>query len=282
MSSLSTGTTVLAGPTTQRWSLDSIEWPRLRRAAVADNESIFYMIAAASFVEATTDLYTRNLIDFFADDAEITGWLEAHWLPEELQHGQALRHYVRLAWPDFDWDGAYQKFLPEFTAQCADDGVEPTRTREMASRCIVEMGTSSYYRTLSRMTDEPVLSTLTQRIAEDEINHYKHFYRYLRKYQAREGQRRSGIVQALWNRMRMINGADSRIAVKHIYRALHPGQEFDERFYRKLRRGSRALIKPHFPHRMCMQMLLKPLGLGPQAHRIALPVVEAIARRVIP
>jgi hypothetical protein len=282
MSSLSTGITALADSPTPRWSLDSIEWPELRRDAVADNESIFYMIAAASFVEATTDLYTRNLIDFFADDAEITGWLEAHWLPEELQHGRALRRYVQLAWPDFDWDRVYEGFLPEFAAQCADDGVEPTRSREMASRCIVEMGTASYYRTLSRLTDDPVLSALTQRIAEDEISHYKHFYRYLRKYQAREGQRRGGIIRALWNRLRMIDGADSRIAVSHIYKALHPGQKFNERLYRKLRRRSRLLIKPYFPHRMCMQMLLKPLGLGHRTHRLALPVIEALARRVVP
>jgi hypothetical protein len=33
---------------------------------------------------------------------------------------------------------------------------------------------------------------------------------------------------------------------------------------------------------MCVQMLLKPLGLGPRAHRVALPVFEAIARRVVP
>lgn len=265
-----------------RWSLDSIDWPALQRAAVADNEAVFYLIAAASFVEATTDLYTENLLEYFAGDSEITAWLHAHWLPEELQHGQALRRYVQLAWPDFDWDGTYEKFQPEFAAQCADDGVEPTRTREMASRCVVEMGTASYYRTLSKMTADPVLSDLTRRIAEDEISHYKHFYRYLRKYQAREGEHRAGIVRALWNRLRMIDGADSRIAMRHIYLARHPGRPFDEPLFRELRRGSRALIQPHFPHRMCMQMLLKPLGLGPRAHRFALPMMEAISRRVVP
>ena len=282
MSSLSTRTIASTGAAQPRWTLDSIDWSTLRRDAVADNEAIFYLIAAASFIEATTDLYTQNLIDYFAGDDEITEWHAAHWLPEELQHGRALRRYVQLAWPDFDWDGVYEKFLPEFAVQCADDGVEPTRSREMASRCIVEMGTASYYRTLSRMTDDPVLSTLTQRIAEDEVSHYKHFYRYLRKYQAREGQGRGGILRALWNRIRMIDGADSRIALSHIYRARHPGQPFDERLYRELRRGSRTLIQPHFPHRMCMQMLLKPLGLGRWLHRLVLPVTEAVARRVVP
>ena len=152
----------------------------------------------------------------------------------------------------------------------------------MASRCIVEMGTASYYRTLSQMTDEPVLTRLTRQIAEDEINHYKHFYHYLKKYQVHERQHRRGIARALWNRLRMIDGADSRIAMSHIYRARHPGRPFDERIYRQFRRASRALIEPYFPHRMCIQMLLKPLGLGPRTHRVALPVCEAVARRVVP
>jgi hypothetical protein len=282
MSSVSTSTIASAGPAQPRWSLDSIDWAALRHDTVADNEAIFYLIAAASFVEATTHLYTRNLIDYFADDDEITAWLETHWLPEELQHGQALRRYVQLAWPDFDWDEVYRGYLPEFAAQCADDGVEPTRSREMASRCCVEMGTASYYRTLSRMTDDPVLSQLARHISEDEVSHYKHFYRYLKKYQAREGQRRGGIARALWNRLRMIDGADSRIAMSHIYRARHPGQPFDERLYRQLRRGARALIQPHFPHRMCVQMLLKPLGLGARTHRLALWATESLARRVVP
>jgi hypothetical protein len=282
MSSVSTSTTADTGPAQPRWSLDSIDWVSLHREAVADNEALFYLIAAASFVEATTDLYTQNLIDYFAADEEITAWLKAHWLPEELQHGRALRRYVQLAWPDFDWDGVYQRFLPEYTAQCADDGLEPTRAREMASRCCVEMGTASYYRTLSRMTDEPVLTQLARHIADDEVSHYKHFYKYLKKYQSREGERRGGIARALWNRLMMIDGADSRIAMGHIYRERHPGQPFDERLYRKIRRGARTLIQPHFPHRMCVQMLLKPLGLGRRVHSVALPVFEAVARRVVP
>jgi hypothetical protein len=282
MSLVSTSTTADIGPAQPRWSLDSIDWTSLCRETIAGNDALFYLIASASFVEATTDLYTQNLIDYFATDEEITAWLKAHWLPEELQHGRALRRYVQLAWPDFDWDGVYQRFLPEYSAQCADDGLEPTRAREMASRCCVEMGTAGYYRTLSRMTDEPVLTQLARHIADDEVNHYKHFYRYLKKYQASDGQRRGGIARALWNRLTMIDGADSRIAMSHIYRERNPGQPFDERLYRKIRRGARTLIQPHFPHRMCVQMLLKPLGLGRRAHSIALPVFEAVARRVVP
>jgi hypothetical protein len=282
MNSPSTAPICLSEAPQPRWSLDSIDWAALRPAAVYDNEMTFYLVSAASFIEATTDLYTRNLVEYFADDAEITEWLAAHWLPEELQHGHALRRYVELAWPEFDWDGVYRTFLPEFEAQCADDGVEPTRSREMASRCIVEMGTASYYRMLSRLTDDPVLTQLTRNISDDEINHYKHFYRFLRKYQAREGQHRVGIARALWNRLMMIDGNDTRIAMRHIYCARHPDRPFDEGIFRALRRDARAQIRPHFPHRMCVQMLLRPLDLPHPAQRLATLALETVAQRIVP
>jgi len=281
MTSLPIGTPAAASAQ-QRWTLDTIDWSALRHDVVAGNDAIFYLVAAASFIETTTDLYTRNLIDYFAADDEITSWLRQHWLPEELQHGRVLRRYVELAWPEFDWEGVYLRFLPEFAEQCREDGVEPTRSREMASRCIVEMGTASYYRTLSRITDDPVLTSIGKHISEDEVRHYKHFYRYLRKYQPRERQRRRGIGLALWNRLRMIDGADSRIAMRHIYLERNPGKPFDDRVYRKLRRGSRALIRPHFPHRMCVQMFLKPLGLGRWTHALAVPLFESLARQMVP
>lgn len=269
-------------PPQQRWSLDSIDWQAVPTNAACDDEALFYLVAAASFMEITTDLYTRNLIDQFADDDEIATWLDRHWLPEELQHGQALRRYVQLAWPDFDWDGVYRGFLQEFKAYCTVEGLEPTRSREMASRCIVEMGTASFYTALSRLSPNPVLATLARCIAEDEIRHYKHFYRYFRRIRAAENAGRIAILRALLHRLVMIDGEDSRVPMKHLYLSRHPGGHFDDRVYRRLRRGSSNLIRAHFPHRMCVRMLLKPLGLGARAHHIVAPMVETFARRIVP
>jgi rubrerythrin len=266
----------------QRWSLDSIDWRAIRQDTLGEPDALFYLVAAASFMESTTDRYTRNLIDQFSGDDEITSWLERHWLPEELQHGHALRRYVLIAWPNFAWDRVYESFLEEFSAFCCADGLEPTRTREMASRCVVETGTAGYYTTLSRISRDPVLATIARRIAEDEIRHYKHFYRYFRRYQQAEPASRRGIFAALSNRLRMTDGEDSVIALKHLYRSRHPGEEIDNSICRDLRRRSRQLIRPHFPYRMCVQMLLKPLGLGARARRIAVPIAETLARRVVP
>ena len=271
-----------ADPERRRWSLDSIDWRAINRDTGDAQDSLFYPVAAASFMESTTDRYTANLIDLFAGDDEITGWLEQHWLPEELQHGQALRRYVQIAWPEFQWDRVYQSFLEEFAAYCGADVLEPTRSREMASRCVVETGTAAFYTTLSRISPDPVLATIARRIADDEIRHYKHFYRYFLRYQRAEPASRPAIFGALVNRLRMIDGEDSAVAVKHLYAARHPGERFDDTICRDLRRRSRRLIKPSFPYRMCVQMLLKPLDLSAGARRIAVPMTERLARWIVP
>jgi fatty acid desaturase len=267
--------------TRQHWTLDDIPWQAIRRDAVAQHEGFFYLVAAASLMESATDLYTENLIDYFASDEEITSWLEKHWLPEELQHGQALRRYIEAAWPEFDWETVQRRFVEEFKPFC-DTALEPSRTLEMASRCVVETGTASYYRTLSRASPDPVLALLTGHIAADEVRHYKHFFRYFRKYCDVERPGRAAILPALWRRLRMTGGSDSFIVLKHVYGTRYPGRPFDAEVYRGLRHRGRELVRNHFPHQMSVRMLLKPLGLAPQIERLALPVVTALARRVVP
>jgi hypothetical protein len=248
---------------------------------VARTEAFFYLVTSAALMESATDLYTENLIDYFAGDVEVATWLEKYWLPEELQHGEALRRYVQITWPEFDWEPARQRFVEEFKPFC-DIALEPTRSLEMASRCVVETGTASYYRTLSRASPDPVLARLTGHISDDEVRHYKHFYRYFRKYRDVERPRRAAIVSALWRRLKMTGGDDSFIVLKHVYSPGHPGAPFDRNAYRRVRRACRAVVRDHFPHQMSVQMLLKPLGLGAQTQRLALPVATAVARRVVP
>lgn len=265
----------------QRWTLDDIPWHAVQRHAVAHEEELFYLVTVASFIEITTDLYTRNLIAYFSDDEEVTAWLDRHWEHEELQHGQSLKRYVQTAWPEFDWDGAYQSFFREYAECCKVNLLEPTRSMEMAARCVVEMGTASYYTTLSRLSRDPVLSELTDLIREDEVRHYKHFYHYFLRYRQREGASRTRTLRALWHRLKMIDGEDGLIAMKHVYLACHPGGSFDKRVYRDLQKRCRHAAGQHFPHEMSIKMLIKPLDLSPRVQHVALPILTEVARHVV-
>jgi hypothetical protein len=274
---------IIGRPRTSRrhWSLDDIPWPEIRHDTLAGNRGFFNLVAAASLMESATDLYTENLVDFFVGDDEVTFWLEQYWLPEELQHGRALRRYVETAWPDFAWEHAFARFVEEFRPFC-DAALESSRSLEMASRCVVETGTASYYKTLSRASPDPVLARLARLISEDEVRHYKHFYHFFRRYRDVERPSRAAVAPALWRRMWMTGGDDSYIVLKHVSYGRDPARRFDNRTYRAWRREGRDLFRGHFPHEMSMRMLLKPLALGPRAQRLALPIAVAIARRLVP
>ena len=262
------------------WTLDSIPWNEVRRERVADSEELFYMVAGASFIETTSDLYTRNLVHHFAGNAEVSEWLERGWEPEELQHGRALREYVRHAWPGFDWERQYAAFFADYSALCKPEMLLPLRSLELASRCVVEMGTASYYTALHHASDEPVLALLAKHIYEDEVGHYKYFYKYFRQYREIENPSRTQVFGALWKRLLAMEDEDSYYAIKHVHAARHPGQPYDKAVYKETMGRIRKLAGKHIPHRLSVSMLLKPLDMTPMARRVVQPVMEGMARLV--
>jgi hypothetical protein len=263
------------------WSIDSIPYRALEVERVKDNALLFYVIAAASFVEITSDIYTRNLVDFFRGDADVVDWLERAWEREELQHGRALKRYVELAWPDFDWDSAYQSFLAEFQGFCSVDQLAATRTLEMAARCVVETGTAAFYRTLAEMSPEPVLRDIAAAINADEVRHYRHFYRFFLCYSERERPSRVAVAHALWARIGEVDAEDAFYAFKHVYLARNPHAKFEPSDYAAFRAQLKPLAARHFPHRMASKMLLKPLRLSPPVGRLAVPAVASASRLLL-
>jgi rubrerythrin len=260
------------------WSPDDIPYDALARERVRDDMHLFYIVASASFVEITSDLYTYNLIEYFRDDSEIVDWLENVWQKEELQHGDALRRYVRTAWPDFDWDAAYRDFLAAYTPLCTVDQLARTRALEMAARCVVETGTAAFYRMLSEQSREPVLKQLTARISADEVRHYKHFYRYFLRYRAHERPSRAAVLRILWSRTSEIEAEDAFHAFKSVFLVRNPDTEFQRSDYTAYVDGISKLAKNHFPLGMAVKMLLKPLDLNPVLGRAVLPAATSAIR----
>ncbi|MGA2087963.1 MAG: ferritin-like domain-containing protein [Stellaceae bacterium] len=260
------------------WSMKDIPYHTLDRELVRDDALLLYIIASASFIEITSDHYTRNLIAFFQGDPEIVDWLQNHWEPEEMQHGASLKRYVQTAWPDFDWEKAYRDFMGEYGALCSNEHYASTRALEMAARCVVETGTSSFYRMMAEITAEPVLKELTAKISSDEVRHYKHFYHYFLRYQESERQGRAAVLKTLWERAMEIDDEDAFIAFKYVFLARNPGVEFKRRDYDDYRKGLRRIGKAHFPFDMALKMFLKPLGLSTAIGRMVLPPVTAATR----
>ena len=263
----------------RRWSLADIPFDKIDRTAVADDRQLFFLVAAASFIEITSDTYTRNLIEFCAGDDEVVDWLENGWQHEEVQHGTALRRYVETAWPWFDWETAYRNFHGEYMKFCAVDLLAETRALEMVARCVVETGTSSFYRMLSDASPEPVLRRLAGFISVDEVGHYKNFYRFFRLYAEREQPSRVDVMRQLLHRLRVIDAEDAAIAFKHVRLTSRPDEPLGDDEYNVFRRGLQPIARRHYRYEPAVKMLLRPLRLPGLATRVAVPLGTAIARR---
>ncbi len=164
----------------QTWTLDDIPWHRFDPAEV-DPEQV-KVIKAASLVEANGGDYATYLCNVFPDDP-VFQRVARDWAAEEVQHGQALARWAELADPAFDFEACFARFTAGYRLPLeAKSSVRGSRSGELVARCIVEVGTSSYYAALKDAAREPVLQEICRRIAADELRHYKLFYSHLKRY----------------------------------------------------------------------------------------------------
>ncbi len=243
------------------WRIEDIDLTRIDRQRAAANEDLLSLLCAASFIESGSDLYTSNLTTFFNGDPEVSAWLNNEWEPEELQHGRALKAYIHYVWPEFDWDTTFQRFFEEYSKTCSIEQFEKSHALEMVARCVVETGTATLYRAINECSDEPVLKELTDKIRIDEIRHYKHFFKYFKKYNQAEGKGRLAVLGALMRRVMEIKNEDSEIALRHVFATRYPERVNDSNYNRDRVARVNALVRRNLSADMCVKMLLKPLDL---------------------
>lgn len=262
------------------WSVADIAWNRIDRNQARKDLSSYYLVTAASFVESAADLYTTNLVEHFPDPVT-QQWLLNHWQPEELQHGLALRTYVEKVWPEYDWQCGYLAFFAEYSRLCTVEELQPSRALEMVARIMIETGTSTFYTTLNRCCDEPVLKTLTGLIRQDEVSHYNHFRRFFETYRKQERIGRLDVMHSLYKRYAEAENEDIYISLKHAWHMRHPDCTNAEKQLDALMAELRPLLIGHFPYNMALKMLLQPLALNRTLLRLIMPVLEQAARRLM-
>jgi rubrerythrin len=242
----------------KHWTLEQIPWNRFDPTRV--DPEIVKLVKAAAMVEFNGGDYATYLNRVFADDPEFQV-VATQWAQEEVQHGQALARWAKLADPSFDFESAFKRFTAGYSIDVdVEQSIRGSRCGELVARCIVETGTSSYYAALNEATDEPVLKQICRNIAADELRHYKLFYTYLQRYLDREGL--NG-----WQRLKVTLGRlgeseDDELAYAY-FAANHPSETYDrKRFTRAYARRAYAVYRRHHIERG-IAMALKATGLTP-------------------
>jgi len=263
------------------WSIEQIAFDRIAHTRIVSEETWFYVLAGASFVESLSDLYTHNLLDHMKDDPEVSQWLRERWEPEELQHGRTLRRYVETVWPAFDWQTAFDGFCADYRPHCRPERLEPTRALEMAARCVVETGTAGLYGLLEKISPEPVLATLVGHIRNDEVGHYKYFYHFFLRYRDIEHPSRWQVARVLRKRLKEIGQEDAYLALKNAFAVRNPGQTFSLQDFQRFQHTAGRWARADYPYEMTVKMLLKPLRLPGFVNHMVLPLLVQRARRVV-
>jgi hypothetical protein len=242
-----------------RWTLDDILWDRFDRSKL--DPDVVRIVKAASLVEYNGGAYAHHLCRIFHDDPDFQQTAR-RWGEEEIQHGRALARWATLADPDYDFAAAFGRFQAKYRVDFdCDVSRRGSRSGEMIARCMVEVGTSSYYSALRDGVQEPVLKQICRNIAADEIRHYKLFYKNLTLCLANERI-------SFWRRLRVgfrriAEARDDELACAY-YAANEAGGFYDRyRHSRAYERRAFALYRePHVRH--IVAMALKAVGLSPR------------------
>src|SRR5947209_4358032 len=240
------------------WTLDDIPWDRFDRSRL--DPDLVRIVKAAALVEFNGGAYAHHLCRIFADDPEFQVTAR-RWGEEEIQHGRALARWAALADPGFDFDEAFTRFQQGYQVDFdAAESRRGSRAGEMIARCIVEIGTSSYYSAMREAAAEPVLQEICRHIAADELRHYRLFYKNLDRCLARERLGWFGRLRVALGRV--AESEDDELAYAY-YAANESGRPYDrKRYSRAYARRAFRLYRPHHVERG-VAMLLKAVGLTP-------------------
>ncbi|HQS84455.1 MAG: hypothetical protein B7Y25_02960 [Alphaproteobacteria bacterium 16-39-46] len=193
------------------WTLEDISWEKFTPELVSPD--VLKVVKAASLVEYNATDYEKYLINIFKEDPLVQKAVKA-WTIEEIQHGKALAKWATLADPSFDFEGALKIFRKGFQVELtADTSTRGSLSGELVSRCVIETATSSFYRALKDMSDEPVLKEICAHIAADELRHYKLFYTHLQRYLEEENPSKLSRLRVAVGRM--LEAEDDELAMAY-------------------------------------------------------------------
>ena len=241
-----------------RWTLDDIPWDQFDRDKV--DADLVPIVKSAAMVEFNAADYVSYLEHVFADDPEFVD-AARQWGEEERQHGRALSAWSKLVEPEFDFESRFQEFRRGFQLDIdVDRSIRGSRSGELVARCVVEVGTSSYYSALADGTEERVIEAICRRIAADELRHYKMFYDHLKRYLDTDRLNKLRRIRVAMSRVFEIGNDELSYAY---YAANNNGEPYDRKLANDayMVRAYRHYRQPHINRGI--SMIFKAIGLRP-------------------
>ncbi len=237
------------------------DWERLDERAAEVDRLVFYAATISSFLEISIEHYTASLRQIFASELEVVQWLDSVWEPEERAHGEAMRVYLARVWPQYNWGRAYAGFVNQYAPLCDVGLMRPAPAREMLARCVTECEAAVLYRTLANMASDPLAKHLFHSMYEDEISHYKFFFRWFRilREREREGLGAFSVFSETLSRQRKALDEDVGLSLSHVNNGFLKPMPFAPLEQNTLITMAQVALEDHFPFETARALMLKPL-----------------------
>jgi hypothetical protein len=243
----------------QKWKYEDIDWSLFDPKKV-DPETL-RIIKAGSVVERNGSDYEIYLKNVFKGDKLFEKEIEA-WAKDEIKHGEVLARWVELADPTYNFKERFKAYREGYPIDInTKESIRGSRGAELLTRCMVEIGTSSFYSAVRDATKEPLLKQICGKIAADELRHYKLFYTHYQRYQTHEKiPLRARFKIAL---SRLFENEDDELAFAY-YTANHEKRPYDRKYYTQLygKTVYGYYKKVHVDRGMAL--FCKAVGLNPQ------------------
>ncbi len=235
------------------------DWERLDERAARGDRLVFYAATISSFLEISIQHYTTSLREIFANEPEVVQWLVSVWEPEERAHGDAMRVYLARVWPQYNWGRAYAGFVNQYAPLCNVRPSRPTPAREMLARCVTECEAASLYRALASVASDPLAKHLFNAMYEDEISHYKFFFRWFRILRERENLGTFSVFSDTLSRQRKALNEDVGTALVHVSNGFVKPMPFAPLEPAALMTMAQVAWEDHSPFDTARAIMLKPL-----------------------
>lgn len=243
----------------QKWKFEDIDWSLFDPQKV-DPEMV-RVIKAGSVVEHNGYDYGLYLQGVFEGDKLFENEIES-WSNDEIKHGKVLAEWVKLADPTYDFDERFKVYVEGFPINTnAKESIRGSRGAELLTRCMVEIGTSSFYASVRDATDEPLLKYICNKIAADELRHYKLFYKHYQRYQAHEKipmLKRLGLALG-----RLFENEDDELAFAY-YTANKETRPYDRKYYTQVYGKAVYSYYKQIHIDRGMALFCKAVGFNPQ------------------
>lgn len=256
------------------WRIEDLPWDQLDPSKV--DEDLLNIIKAAALVEYNAEAYGKYLAQVFPDDPKVMDDID-RWVQEEVQHGEALGKWAEAIDPAWSMEKAMKRFRagynPEHFINEVSASIRGSRAGEMVARCMVEVGTSSYYSAIRGKVDEPVLREICRLIAADEFRHYKCFYDIMHKYLEADNLGKFGRLKVAVGRI--AESEDDELAYAYYAANTSEGKPYDRETYSKayLSRAYSYYKKQQVD--LAVSMIFKACGFKP--HTLAYKIAAKIA-----